>query len=188
MRKAEQSAASMPELLAKLASKTQSLEGMPPGNPVLVGCELAGVLSGLPRGPYLLARAAWVGDDSVREELDQILLVRASKWFKPKDIAYPGMLRALCSATTSQAIDPPRCRRCSGRGLIFYRGGRVSDCERCSGSGKGLVGGERVRRLLGLSTGHWKQIQRPREKIETTVWSWRALAAGHVNRKLREIY
>lgn len=177
----------MTESLARLTPGTQDWDGMPPGGvPALTGAEMAGALAGLPRPQYLLARAAWVGDDSVRDELNRILLVKASNWFKPEDIAYPGMLRALCAAVLSQAIDPPLCRRCRGRGVIFHRGGRVTDCDLCGGSGKGVSGGDPLRQLLGLSTAHWRQIERGRQRLEMAAWGWKAQASSHIRRQLKK--
>lgn len=177
----------MTEALSRLAAKTQSLEGMPSGGiPEFSGVEMAGVLAGLPRGPELLIRASRMGDETVREELEQILLVKASKWFRVEDIAYPGMLRALCGAILSQSIDPPRCRRCMGRGVIFHRGGRVDDCERCGGSGRGAYGGDPLRRLLGLSTARWRRMQGPIKNLEMTLAGWASHASGHIGRELKK--
>lgn len=172
------------ERLAQCAAGTQDWNGLPAGAGELTTAEIAGCLSGLPRAPYLLARAAWLGDEEVVPELEARTVVRSAGFFAPHHVVRPGLLGSMASLAVMQCINPPRCGRCGGRGVIWGRAGRVVDCGACSGSGKGPIGGDGIRRVLGLSGRAWAGMAPRYARIEALVWGWRGVAAGHVRAKL----
>lgn len=177
------------ELLARLTPGTQDWDALPPGISELTPTEMAGLLSGLSGGPLYLLRAKYIGDETVIPELVAVTVSRASKWFTILDVKdlkteIQEPIRYLSQAGIFQAIHPPRCRVCLGRGIVYPRASAVRDCTACGATGRGKMGGEAVRRALGLSRGMWKRHEQKYHQIESLLGGWLAFGVGHVKRQL----
>jgi len=95
------------EILARLAPKIVSLDSQTSGYGDLKPLDLAAALSGLPAGPYALARVAWVDDVAAWRGLVKEIKIRLR--VKPD---WEGVI-ALAAA---EYCWPPSCRECFGRG------------------------------------------------------------------------
>ena len=176
----------MSETLARLCPSTQSYEMGRGGISELSDVEVAGLLAGLSRGPYLLARAMWVGDPSGIQEMQHLALVEAAHLFRPDQVLYPGFLRTLCAICLFQTIYPPACVECSGRRILYGAGGVVSDCEVCDGTGRGRTGGESVRALVDVEEGQWRRVARSYSDLEARIAGWQSTAKAHIDRKSKD--
>lgn len=176
----------MTESLARLAPKTQSLEGMPPGGiPAFSGAELAAVLCGLPRGPYLLGRAAYVGDETVIPELQRIVLAKASGIFKREDVKHPGFIRELCAAAIWDVCKPPRCPRCKGTKDAPTAAGTPRACPLCEGLGLVHMGTKRACTTFHIGRERWKSIRFRYHRLEGLLWAWDEQVRGRVRRRMK---
>lgn len=177
------------ELLSRLAPRAQDWDRIPAASVDRIAPEdLAHALGGLPRGPYLLARAVYAQDESVLDELERVALATiASKAFSPSQVARPGFLREVTRCCLADVVRPPKCPRCQGRGHIYERQGRVVACEVCEGGRVLLAGSARICRRLGIGWRRWRGIVGSYRQLEAGLWAWRGLVIGHVRRKLRQV-
>lgn len=163
------------ELLARLAPKVVNLTSLGAGHGDLKPLDLAGALAGLPPGPYLLARVAWVDDLASWRGLIEEVKTR----FRVR-MDWEGVI-ALAAA---EYCWPPGCSQCFGRGEIKkkeYYGG----CPACHGSGYGRVPLASLADSCGVSGEEWKRVWASRyERVFRLVSGWGSEVLSHLHRKL----
>lgn len=176
----------MTESLARLTPGTQDWDGMPPGGvPALTGAEMAGALAGLPRPQYLLGRLAYVGDETVLDELKQVVLVRASDIFRKEDVYRPGFIREMCEAAIWDVCKPPRCPVCKGTKDAPTATGVRRTCDLCHGLGLVHMGSKRACATFRIGRERWGRVKYRYHNLESLLWAWDGTVVGHVRRQLR---
>jgi len=120
-------------LLSRLVEKTTSHDGLG-GKPKYPWEDIAGAMSGIPRGPVALVRSMYAMDGSsvkvavleLRLAMEQDPIINTWKITK-------GQLTALCLQVVQDLVRPLLCRRCNGRGIIYPRGAAARECDSCAG-------------------------------------------------------
>lgn len=119
------------ELLARLSTKVPIYSAAPGGYPRFTMEDVAWALSGLPFGPYSLARVKYCFDERclshLRREVEMMVMTLAvkNKWRGSRDV-----FMVLAGVAVGQILSDRRCRSCKGTGYIEHR-----SCGRCQGVG-----------------------------------------------------
>lgn len=165
------------ESLARLAPKIVSLESQASGFGDLKPLDLAGALAGLPPGPYLLARVAWIDDVAGWREL-----VAEVKTRLRVGVDWEGVI-ALAAA---EYCWPPGCSACFGRGGIKKKE-YYGECMACHGSGYGRVPLASLADACGVSGEEWKRTWVSRyERVYRLVSGWGSTVLEHLRERLGE--
>lgn len=157
---------------ALLSARAQQYHGMPPGFGGLTMDEVAAMMRGLERGPYLVALAHYAGDLRVLPDLERRLTVEITRihvdagWEAPTRGDH--ISRRLSATALYELFQPPLCEACGGRG---ERGrhrcveARLRDTAQNTGNPRG-------------SDGEWKRddygrmLPRKRPAYRTDIVHW----------------
>lgn len=145
------------EVLGRLCAGTMRYEKSPRGcMAVLSGVEVAGYLSGLDRGPMLLALAKFMGD----EDALKWLLVEHQAWLRGvarregwMDV---NVVHRLAALSLSEVVDD-KCQRCHGTKFV-----RAKVCTACDGTGIRRVSDRYIAAALGIANTSYQRNWRPR--------------------------
>lgn len=168
-----------PESLARLAPKIVNLTsvGRATDTGGLLTLDLAGALAGLPAGPYLLARVAWIDDIAGWRELVGEVKARlrvGADW------------EGVIALAAAEYAWPPSCRECFGRGEIKKKE-YYGVCAACHGSGYGRVPLASLADACGVSSEEWKRVWAGRyERVFRLVSGWGSEVLSHLNRRLED--
>lgn len=177
-------------LLAKLAQKTNKYQEVTGGISELSQPELAGYLSGLKRGPYYLARYAYIGDESSYPEFErwfyQEVCSAAVNWRFDSEDKGKERIRRLCRFAISEIIDPQRCPNCKGRGEALGRSPVPVECTLCRGSGYKKTSERAHSRAVGVSVTAYRKTWAWRyKKAVDILHDWQGEALTHIYKKLQ---
>lgn len=184
------------ELLGRVNAKTGGLSPGAGGGSIpeverLTPNDISAALAGLPRGPYLLARAKFCGDASVLSELYQIVIARTHRlaerhaWSMKRPDLFANMATL---ALLEVEITPQVCKQCKGRGHVLKRKPKpiVGECPRCGGSGKAQRSDRARARHVDVHWKSWTNTWSDRYLIvRTMLWRWEAMILKQMLRRIR---
>lgn len=165
------------ESLARLAPHIVNLAsvGRATDSNGLMTLDLAGALAGLPPGPYLLARVAWVDDLASWRGLIDEVQARLRVGFD-----WEGVI----ALAVAEYVWPPGCSTCFGRGEIKKKE-YYGECMKCHGSGYGRMPLASLADACGVSGEEWKRTWASRyERVYRLVSGWGSEVLSHLNRRL----
>lgn len=125
------------KLNPRLAAR-ESIGGIPEYTPA----DIAAALAGLDRLAYLLGLAAINRQYEVLPEAERLL------WLRLVDVAIEqrwlivvgtSHTRHMAQMAINEYLDPPRCRKCHGKGHIYPPRSAVKECDVCEGTGNGKI-------------------------------------------------
>lgn len=157
--------------------------------------EVAYCLAGMKPGPYLLARAKYVDDETVLRELCHEAMQEAAGFIRVVHRSQegrhmrPGTIRGLVQLAMQETIAPQLCGHCQGRGIIYRRGGLVTTCSTCGGHGiKAMPTRKRARFMSqvvdGFEREEWWQWERDANQIFDMLAEWDVSAVRHIAGRL----
>ncbi|HHS83694.1 MAG TPA: hypothetical protein ENK38_02055 [Gammaproteobacteria bacterium] len=176
------------EILARLNPKV--VDATEPGGgggkvDTLSSSDIAAALSGVSRGPYLLALAKYAGDTDVLNELVRIVTARIRvkakrKGWKP---VHQQQYRHMAILALQEAEATPQvCRRCHGRnnGYIEIRKPKRQWilCPDCAGEGKWNRTDKSKARAIGVPFRDWRARWGQRQDVIRAMmidWEWSAV-------------
>lgn len=171
------------ERLSALAPKTQTLDILSGGSGDLTRTEIAGLLSGLDRGPAMLAWHAFA--DGPRQDAEialfMALMDEASKrgWDIPKG---KEIHRKIADMVLAIYLHPPKCPSCHGRGEDYFSSPPTA-CSNCKGSGNWPMTTKARAQMLGVSEREYRKKWAERERVCAAILSeW----LGEIWRKVAE--
>jgi hypothetical protein len=111
------------------------------------------------------------------------------RWRIPR----PGFLRDLCRLALYEAISPPLCAECKGRGHILpskkkrlKQSSAVRDCDRCAATGKGNMKETDRCRILDINPDTWcKHWKEKYSAIRALIDRYEAIGLNGMAKRLR---
>lgn len=177
---------------ALLTARAIQYGKVPGGHAAMSQADIAALLAGLARRPYLTAMLADVGDTTVHHEL--YMLVRESVISVAIDERWKLARPKICEQLALLAIfelvgarDP--CGVCEGSGSVPIEEGSPTlvPCEVCLGTGRAPLTGRDRASLLEIHESNWNRTWAPRyEGVFVQLHYWLADARRHMARKLRK--
>lgn len=182
------------ELLGRVNAKTGGLSAgsgaSVPESERLSANDIAAALAGVPRGPYLLARAKYCGDASVIRELYQIVIERTNRlaerqgWSMKRPDRFANMATL---ALIEAEITPMMCKRCQGRGEVIKRKPKLmlDTCPSCAGSGKYERSDRARARHIDVHWQTWNNTWAERYlMVRVMLFRWEALVMKNMLRRI----
>ena len=171
-------------IIALLTPNSTWSDGMPGGGPPVFSPEDAAfALSGLERGPYLLGRLVWAGDESVIDELLRVVLREASKLKEVRrwDIRQrPGQIRDLARVAVLDLLATTICKDCDGDGQVFSKA-----CPHCGATGYRRISDAERAKAFGVPRQNWKRWRDRYHTIYGLIAEMHQSALTHVQRRMQ---
>lgn len=183
------------EVLGRVNAKTNAFSvGLgTSGTDSLSAHDISSALAGIPRGPYLLARAKYCGDETVINELISITESRAlrlahrSGW----SMRYSDRIKKMALlALAENNIQPHICSRCKGRREIIRRKPKLmlDTCPSCGGSGRYERSENSKARYVGFRSESWRRVWGERYvDVRAMLWRWESIVLRQLLKKIRGI-
>lgn len=175
--------------LLKLNVRLAAREVISGGIPEYTPADIAAALAGLDRMPYLLGLAAINHQQEVVPELERLLwqelagVAATNRWLISVGIP---RTRYLAQMALYEAINPPRCRACKGKGHVYPPNSAVVECVACEGTGNGVISVYVRAKWMKVRKETWNNVWRDRYERHA-VWRIREYEAQiirHLRQKL----
>lgn len=190
-----------------LTIRSKSFAAIPGGHGGTTAADVAALLAGLDREPFLMGMAADLGDYDALRQIELVLWERArhigerENWDPPRG---EFTVRRMVGVALLEAVDDPRCSVCNGGaemtfaladypGMILaptYR--QISEssgavrCPACV-AGKVRLSGRKKADLAGINKDMWTRIWGKRyEPIYQIANGWRETARRYLQDRIRE--
>lgn len=197
------------EAWALLTIRSKHFPRQPAGHGATTTYDVAALLAGLDRDPFMMGMAAECGDENALKQIELVLWVRAKtisdseNWDPPRG---EFTVRRMVAVALFEAIDDRRCVGCNGKGYVTFTihehpalmfaptfeqvsplAGRVR-CSVCQGSGQVRLSGRKKAALAGINKDVWTRTwQRRYEPIFSIARNWREAARQYLAARIREI-
>jgi hypothetical protein len=173
---------------AMLTARGVAFGGSGGGIPELTPAEIARMLQGLARGPFLAGMVKECGDARSLGELERWLWIEAmsiacrERWPLCHGQQY---CRRLSGLAIFEFIvpKPNRCRECGGKGYVVFQGNGV-ECTSCSNTGGASLVAHARCDLAGIPLRQWESggWSARYEAVHMTIHSWHSDALSHITR------
>lgn len=198
------------EAWSLLTIRSQDFRRVPGGHGSMSMTDVAALLAGLEREPFLMGMAAECGDYRSLLDLERVLWVRTNgiatreNWEEPRrgEFTY----RRMAGLALYEAIDDRTCFECTGKGrtsfaleehpgLIMAKtfeplsalDGSI-ECAACRGSGRVALSGRKKADLAGINKDMWTRVWARRyESVFRLAHGWRDVASRYLAAKVREL-
>lgn len=165
---------------------------VPGGFAHLTAAEIARLLQGVPRGPFLAGMLKEAGDMHVIKDLERALWARTTalsaegNW--PTKRGEPNCRRMAGLAVYEFLMERPvKCATCRGRGYVRQDGNGVA-CPSCLSSGGQKMSSRMRAELVCMPFETWRSEWAPRyEAVHSVVQSWHSEALSRLARALRDM-
>ena len=196
------------EAWALLTIRSKAFAMSSKGHGATTTADVAALLAGLDRHPFLMGMAAECGDMNALRQIEWVLWVRAKTLADAEDWDPPHgefTVRRMVGVALLEAIDDRRCPACNGQGIVAFTlgdnpalmfsssfapingmTGRVQ-CSVCVGECHIRLSGRMKARLAGINKDTWTRIWARRyEPIFTLANGWREQAKQYLAARVRE--
>ena len=197
------------EAWSLLALRTVQLARQSSGHGALRSADIAGMLAGLEREPFLMGMAAELGDKGALFQLELCLWTRGNTIAEKENWDPPQgefTVRRMAALALYDVIDERRCMQCNGKGHETFslsehpalvlastfeslngREGTVR-CRACQGSTQMRLSGRKRADLAGINKDMWTRTWSKRyEPIFRIANDWRESARSYLARRLRDV-
>ncbi len=163
--------------------------------------DIAALLAGLHREPFLMGMAAECGDMGALRQIELVLWVRARGMAERENWESPHgqfTVRRMAGVALYEAVADTCCYACNGTGrmaadnpgLIMaatYDAGSIR-CPACLGSGQIRLSGQKKAHLAGINKDMWTRVWARRyERVFEIANHWRESARGYLASRVREV-
>jgi len=178
---------------AMLTARGAGMGGVHGGIPSLTAADVARMLRGLDRGPFLAGMVRESGDISCLGPLERWLWVK-TMW-RSEQLGWPNAHgQAYCRRLAGLAVlefvmpRPEVCPECHGRGWITHESQGI-ECRACANTGGQKIEPRMRAQLAGIPPTSWTEGWAARyEDVHATVQSWHSDAKTHLRRALEGVY
>lgn len=178
------------ELLGRLNAKTVDWTGAGGGKGGLSPSDVAFLLAGLPRHIEMVLLATYAAQADAWDEIREILARRVGeeakrrRWKLRRSEASIQILTGLVDIAMEEVLQPPHCKRCSGRGTVVAKG-LVTTCSQCTGTGLGRISNAEKARRCGLHPSSFKSTWSPRLEFPVRLLrDWMVTGLSHIRNRL----
>lgn len=183
---------------ALLTARGVQFGGTIGGTPYLTPADVARMLKGLDRGPFLAGMVKESGDVSCLGDLERHLWIetmrlaegyddRGRPYRKPWPLSHgQSYCRRLAGLAVFEFVmpRPEVCSECHGRGWVKFEGQGI-ECRACRNTGGSKLHPRMRAELAGIPFTSWKDGWSARyEEVHATVQSWHSIALSHLRRAL----
>lgn len=192
--------------LLTIRSKAFSLQSK--GHGATTSSDIAALLAGLPREPFLMGMAAECGDLGALQDIELVLWVRAKAIADREDWDTPRghfTVRRMVGVALYEAMEDYRCYGCNGTGSMVFdlrdypammmaptfevtgpTTGKVR-CVCCQSSGSVRLSGRKKADLAGINKDTWTRLWARRyESVFQIARDWRQSAKNHLASRIRD--
>jgi hypothetical protein len=195
------------EAWALLTLRSKNFDRTPGGHGSMTASDVAAMLAGLEREPFLTGMAAECADFGALKQIELCLRTRAytmaenGEWQPPR-----GLLRAMVALALYEVIDDRHCYACNGRGQMVFtlnalpelimapsfkrldEGKAQVTCIACIGEGQVNLSDRRKAEIMGMGRDTWRRHwARKYEPIFGVANSWREIAKGYLAGRVKEM-
>lgn len=195
------------EAWALLTIRSKAFAMSSKGHGAVTSADIAGLLGGLDREPFLMGMASELGDLGALKQIELVLWERSRQmsdrgnWDPPRG---EFTVRRMAAVALYEAIDDPRCYVCNGSGEMHfslkdlpamimaptYRAVSSVACGvRCPAcvAGRVRLSGRKKADLAGINKDVWTRLWAKRyEPIFQIANGWRQTAAQYLAARIRE--
>jgi hypothetical protein len=196
------------EAWALLTIRSKNFEMQSKGHGSTSSADVAALLAGLDREPFLMGLAAECADIGALQQVELVLWARANTISDREDWDAPRgyfTVRRMVGVALYEAMEDHRCYGCNGTGSMAFQlrdhpgmmmaptfeaisptAGKVR-CVCCQGSGVIRLSGRKRAELAGINKDTWTRLWGRRyESIFNIARDWRQSAKNHLASRVRD--